>query len=85
MTIPDDLAANAMRDLAGLGVVGGESGVAGLAGVLAATADPAMREALGLSNASRILTFGTEGATDPDIYHSIVGRSADDVIAGGAI
>ncbi|MBN9060915.1 MAG: diaminopropionate ammonia-lyase [Rhizobiales bacterium] len=81
MTIPDLLAADTMRSLAGLGIVGGESGVAGLAGVLAALDDPAAREALGLTSASRILTFGTEGATDPEVYRAIVGRSADEVAA----
>jgi diaminopropionate ammonia-lyase len=32
------------------------------------------REALRLGPESRVLVFGTEGATDPEIYRSIVGR-----------
>ena len=34
---------------------------------------------LGLDASSRILCIGTEGATDPDIYRTIVGRNAADV------
>lgn len=79
MTIGDDAAADAMRLLAQLGVVGGESGVAGLAGLIKAARDPALRAALGLDAASRVLCYGTEGATDPQVYRSIVGRSAEEV------
>ncbi|MFL5077734.1 MAG: diaminopropionate ammonia-lyase [Microvirga sp.] len=79
MTIPDEAAAETMRDLADLGVVGGESGVAGLAGFRLAAADPQLRTALRLDASSRVLVFGTEGATDPDVYARIVGRSAEDV------
>ncbi len=79
MTIPDSAAADAMRNLAAIGVVGGESGVAGLAGFLRAAGDAAMRSALGLVASSRVLVYGTEGATDPDVYRAIVGRSAAEV------
>lgn len=81
MAIPDEAAARTMRDLAALGVVGGESGVAGLAGFRIAARDAAMREALGLGAQSRVLLYGTEGATDPDVYRRIVGRSAEEVAA----
>lgn len=80
MAIPDTLAADAMRALAGLGVVGGESGVAGLAGLVAAAAHPPMRAALGLSEISRALAIGTEGATDPEVYTRIVGRTPEKVL-----
>lgn len=79
MTIPDTAAADAMRRLAELGVVGGESGVAGLAGLVQAAADPALRRMLKLEAGSRVLCYGTEGATDPDVYRSIVGRDAEEV------
>lgn len=79
MTVDDAAAAAAMRRLASLGVVGGESGVAGLAGLIKAARDPALRKALGLDAASRVLCYGTEGATDPDVYRMIVGRSAEEV------
>lgn len=81
MAIPDEAAARTMRDLAALGVVGGESGVAGLAGFRMAARDAAMREALGLGPQSRVLLYGTEGATDPEVYRRIVGRSAEEVAA----
>lgn len=74
MTISDDDARAAMRDLSALRVVGGESGVAGLAGLLKAASNPEMRAALQLDASSRILCYGTEGATDPDVYRAIVGR-----------
>jgi diaminopropionate ammonia-lyase len=77
--IPDEAAADTMRALARLGVVGGESGVAGLAGLRALADDQAAREALGLTADSRVLVIGSEGATDPAVYRSIVGRSAEEV------
>lgn len=64
-------------------VVAGESGVAGLAVLLAAHADPGLRAALGLDAASRVLLIGTEGATDPEIWRAIVGRAPGDVLGGG--
>ncbi len=81
MTITDTAAAEAMRLLAQLGVVGGESGVAGLAGLIKAAADPVLRQALKLDASSRVLCYGTEGATDPQVYSSIVGRTAEEVEA----
>ncbi len=56
--------------------VAGESGGAGLAGALAAAAEPAKRAALGLDAQSRVLVFISEGATSPSMYRSIVGHSA---------
>jgi diaminopropionate ammonia-lyase len=84
MTVPDDAATHVMRVLAGgVGddppVVCGESAGAGLAGMLAAMAQPPLAAALGLGPDSRVLVFGTEGDTDPALYQAIVGRSADDV------
>lgn len=79
MAIPDSIAEWTMRELAAQGIVGGESGVAGLAGAMAAAGSPAIREEIGLDEASRVLCFSTEGATDPEVYARIVGRSADAV------
>jgi diaminopropionate ammonia-lyase len=79
MRIPDAAAAQTMRDLAEVGVVGGESGVAGLAGLRLAAADAAIRAALRLDGQARVLCFGTEGATDPEVYEGIVGRRAEQV------
>ncbi len=76
-TIPDDFVAPAMRLLgAPLGndpaITAGESAVAGLAALIAASADTGHRETLGLDNNARVLLIGTEGATDPDIYRKII-------------
>jgi diaminopropionate ammonia-lyase len=73
MAVPDEAAIDCMRLLAKQGIVAGESGVAGLAALLLAAADPAARETLGLTKASRVLLFSTEGATDPEVYQRLVG------------
>jgi diaminopropionate ammonia-lyase len=83
MAIPDTAAADAMRLLAsgtaGATVVGGESGVAGLAGLLVAAGRPEWRQAIGLDAGSRVLLFGSEGDTDPELYARLVGRTGDAV------
>jgi diaminopropionate ammonia-lyase len=84
ITIGDDAAAGCMRVLAAgrfgdAPVVAGESGVAGLAGLLLACTDADARRCLALASDSTILVFGTEGATDPDLYRSIVGRTPEQV------
>lgn len=81
MTVSDDAACAAMRDLAALRIVGGESGVAGFAGLLKAAANPAARQGLGLDASSRVLCYGTEGATDPEVYRAIVGKTAEEIAA----
>ena len=86
MTVPDHAAEATMRVLAeGIDgdrpLVAGESGVAGLAGAIAVTQVEALRTQLALDGHSRILVFGTEGATDPELYESIVGRSAESIDA----
>lgn len=78
MTVRDPDAIAAMKQLARAEngrsrVVAGESGGAGLAGLLAAASDPQGRELLGLDANSRVLLFNTEGATDPSIYKSLTG------------
>ncbi|WP_203073640.1 diaminopropionate ammonia-lyase [Falsiroseomonas ponticola] len=71
--VPDASAVDCMRLLARRKppVVAGESAVAGLAALLLAAADPMSRGLLGLDGQSRVLLFGTEGATDPDLYESL--------------
>ncbi len=73
LTIPDSAAEHAMRLLAASGIEAGESGAAGLAGLWYAARHPAVRDALQLDGGSRVLLFGTEGATDPAAYRSITG------------
>ncbi|MBM3602006.1 MAG: diaminopropionate ammonia-lyase [Alphaproteobacteria bacterium] len=89
LVIPDAAAVQAMRLLAeGLGgdrpVVGGEAGVGGLAGLLAAAADREARPALGLDETARVLVIGSEGDTDAELYGRIVGRTGDAVRAAAA-
>ena len=70
-----------MRDLARNDppVVAGESATCGLAGALAALEYPEIARALGLGPTSRLLVFGTEGATDPELYAELVGRPAEEI------
>ncbi|MGX9963015.1 diaminopropionate ammonia-lyase [Roseomonas sp. F4] len=77
MAVPDASAVDCMRLLARRvpKVVAGESAVAGLAALLLAARDPMYRALLGLEAASRVLLFGTEGATDPDLYASLMDGS----------
>jgi diaminopropionate ammonia-lyase len=58
--------------------------VAGLAGLALAASDAVSRASLSLGPDSVVLLFGTEGATDPEVYQRIVGRSADAVKAAAA-
>jgi diaminopropionate ammonia-lyase len=86
MSIDDESAADCMRLLAeGRAgddpVVAGESAVAGLAGFLLASADADARKRLALGRDSTVLVFGTEGATDSEVYARIVGRRPDEITA----
>ncbi|HEX8969474.1 MAG TPA: diaminopropionate ammonia-lyase [Chloroflexota bacterium] len=77
VAVDDDRARQAMRALARAGIVAGESGAAGLAGLLEVlTGPPAtrLRSQLGVTSASNVLLLATEGATDPQAYQRIVGH-----------
>lgn len=77
MSVSDESAVDAMRLLARRSpkVVAGESAVAGLAALLLAARDPFARGILGLDATSRVLLFGTEGATDPEMYAKLTGTA----------
>ena len=79
VAVPDAEVPEAMRLLAADGVVAGETGAGGLAGLLAlsrdASLDPA-RRATGLDAGSRVLLLCTEGATDPEAYERLIGGAA---------
>jgi diaminopropionate ammonia-lyase len=60
-------------------IVAGESGGVGLAGLIRAAADPEIRVALDLDEASRVFVINTEGATDPERYAELVGMRPDGV------
>lgn len=65
-TVTDADAEEAMRALADAGIESGESGAAGLAGLLV------FGRELGLEATDRVLVFSTEGATDPASYRRIM-------------
>jgi diaminopropionate ammonia-lyase len=83
----DDAAAQACMRLlaAGCGedspLVAGESGVAGLAGLITAARDAKARGTLGLDPGARVIVFGSEGATDEAMYERVVGRSWREIAA----
>lgn len=82
MTVDEEDAVSVMNRLArpvaeDPAIVAGESGGAGLAGVIRAVDDPSIKTALGLDAASRVFVINTEGATDPQRYAELVGLSAE--------
>jgi diaminopropionate ammonia-lyase len=79
ISVDDDRAREAMRLLASVRIVSGESGASGLAGLLALLTAPeleAPRERFGIGAGTSVLIFSTEGATDPEAYATVVGGSA---------
>ncbi|NQD93582.1 diaminopropionate ammonia-lyase [Pseudomonas sp. CrR25] len=86
MTIEDDEAISAMRRIAAgsdsdIPVVAGESGAAGLAGLIGLTADSRLAEQVGLNAGSRVLLINTEGATAPGVYQELVAEPAQSVLS----
>ena len=80
IAIPDLWTERAMRRLAHNEptVIAGESGAASLAGLMALIEDPAyvaVRRNLNLDSTSRVLIWSTEGATDPDGWERVVGKT----------
>ncbi len=78
VSVDDERAREAMRLLAADGIVAGETGAAGLAGLLdLLTGHDAdhYRSLLGTSADSAALVIVTEGATDPEAYARIVGTT----------
>lgn len=77
LTIDDQLIPPTVRRLArphgsDPAIEAGESGVAGLAALIEAANNPELFQKLGLTPQSRVLTIGSEGVTDPDIYARIM-------------
>ena len=75
LAVEDGPAREAMRLAARTGIVAGESGAAGLGGLLQLLRSGEGGEArrlLGANEHTRVLVFNTEGATDPDAYGRIV-------------
>jgi diaminopropionate ammonia-lyase len=82
VAIDDPHAETAMIALAAEGIVSGESGAAGLGGLLAVAEEGTDedRVAAGLVPGACVLVINTEGATDPENYLAVVGATADDVL-----
>ena len=79
LAVPDSRVPEATRLLHRDGIVAGETGAAGLVGMLALLDDPQTqfaRNALGLGPAIRVLLLCTEGATDPDAYDRLIGGAS---------
>jgi diaminopropionate ammonia-lyase len=77
MTLSEDAVAPLMKMLSqgyktDGAVEAGESAVPGLAGAMVAAQNDHYRELLGLTSESKILVIGTEGATDPELYASLI-------------
>jgi diaminopropionate ammonia-lyase len=87
MTVDEADAVQAMKLLAyptgpDRAIVAGESGGAGLAGLLVACRDSSARAAIGLDASSHVLLVNTESATDAASYAREVGASPEQVLAG---
>ena len=85
MTVDEEDAVSVMNRLArpvgnDPAIVSGESGGAGLAGLIRTAKDNDMRAALGLDGNSRVLIINSEGATDPGRYSELVGMAPDEVV-----
>ncbi|MFM0293958.1 MULTISPECIES: diaminopropionate ammonia-lyase [Paraburkholderia] len=86
MTVSDTAATEAMR-VAATGnacdapLLVGESGAAGLAGLIALLQQPAWKAEAGLNAESRVLLISTEGATAPSVYKECVGETAESVLS----
>ena len=77
LRMSDDAAVAAMRLLArprdgDPAIVAGETGGAGLAGILAICDDPEARKLFGLDGGAKVLVINCEGATDPEQYRRLV-------------
>ena len=76
VTIPDSAVPSGMRLLAsgaaGPKIEAGECGVPGIIALAGAMNDPELCEQLALDENSRVLVFGCEGATDPEIYAQVM-------------
>jgi diaminopropionate ammonia-lyase len=89
MTVAEETAPEAMRRLASPvagdpAVVAGESGCAGLAGLLTVLRHPELASKIRLGSEARVLVINTEGTTDPALYEQLVGRSPAVVLRGEA-
>ena len=86
VVVDDSMAIAAMRTLAfphagDTAIVAGESAACVIAALERALGTPSLAADLALDRTSRVLVFGTEGATDPALYAELVGVSAESISA----
>jgi diaminopropionate ammonia-lyase len=73
VAVDDGSAREAMRLAAGSVIVSGETGAAGLGGLLELLrTEEEARQVLGVDERTRVLLFNCEGATDPDAYRKVM-------------
>jgi diaminopropionate ammonia-lyase len=75
VAVDDEPAREAMRLTAAAGIESGETGAAGLGGVMELLRDErgdAARRSLGVDENTRLLLFNCEGATDPEAYRHVL-------------
>ena len=89
VVVDDAMAVAAMRTLAfphagDTAIVAGESAACVIAALERASDTPSLATDLALEGTSRVLVFGTEGATDPTLYTELVGVSAETINAATA-
>ena len=74
VAVDDEPARDAMRLAADSGVLSGETGAAGLGGLLEILwpEEAEVRRTLGIGDETRVLIFNCEGATDPDAYRRVM-------------
>jgi diaminopropionate ammonia-lyase len=73
VAVDDGPAREAMRLAAASGIVSGETGAAGLGGLLELLrSEEVARRVLGVDKETRVLLFNCEGATDPNAYRKAI-------------
>jgi diaminopropionate ammonia-lyase len=80
VAIEDERAREAMRRMREAGIVAGETGAAGVGGLLALLTGPdaaRVRDLLAIDQSTQVLCLSTEGATDPTAYAHIVGHTPE--------
>jgi len=89
MSIPDSYGIKAMQDFyypfkKDKQIFAGESGAAGLGGLIAMACDPdlqGLKKEVGLNEESRVLVFVTEGVTDSEVFEELISKESDHVKA----
>jgi len=89
MSIPDSYGIKAMQDFyypfkKDKQIFAGESGAAGLGGLIAMAYDPdlqGLKKEVGLNEESRVLVFVTEGVTDSEVFEELISKESDHVKA----